>query len=114
MQVKPINNINFQAGNIKLNGLVKEDLFPNYEQIQKLADEKKIDFSIFKHNGSKYLLSSKMYTIIASKTVNNPPYTYRGIGVSIFSKTEDKETGANKIFEALKQAMENLKKRVNL
>lgn len=114
MKITPINNINFQAGKIKLNGLVKEDLFPNYEQIQKLADEKQIDFAIFRNSESKYLPSSKMYTIIATKEVHKPPYNYHGVGVSIFSKTTDKETGANKIFDALKHAVNRLKEKVNL
>ena len=114
MRVDSISNTNFLAGNIKLTGLTKEDLLFNYDKIQDMAKKKKIDFAILKNKDTKYLPHSNMYTVIASKEVNKPPYIMHGTGVSIISKNAEKETLADKILTALEQAVDKLKQKVNI
>ena len=110
MHVSQINNVNFQAGTVKLMNFSKDKLY-SYEAINKLAQEKDLYISINKAKNSKFLPSEMMFTVLSS---NNKGKYKHSLSCAIINKKANAEEVSVRIFNAVMNSIENLEKKLAL
>ena len=117
MRITPINNTNFQGGNVKLRSLNPLDL-RTYEALKKIAEARYIDISIAPHTRSKHFLQEAVYMVTASKTLPkkagetfNMSKCGDASSYAVFDKNACLEEVSVKIYNAAINAIENLEKK---
>lgn len=104
-------NQSFLAGNVYMKRIIQNDVF-NEEVLKKIAEKNNVDLWITKSQNSKFLPKNDMYTVTAREELNIPPYTKRGVAVTLPQKIDDTKTVTEKVFGAIFQAIENLRNKI--
>jgi hypothetical protein len=104
-------NQSLLAGNVYMKRITQNDVF-NEEVLKKIAEKNNVDLWITKSQNSKFLHKNDMYTVTAREELNIPPYTKRGVAVTLPQKIDDTKTVTEKVFGAIFQAIENLRNKI--
>ena len=110
MHIDKINNLTFEAGNVRLNGIQQKSLY-TFDSIKKIAEDRGVDIFISKNKASKNLECEDLYTIISSLFMNKK--TIKGSAFAILRKIGpvSAEENSVKIYNAVIQSIENLNRR---
>ena len=115
MLVQAISGPGFQAGNVILRKMTKEDITEHYDRYKEFAEINNADIVISKAKDSKCLADEDMYIAVVAKDVPSMQISPRrnkigiyGMGVALTDKKTPKNEVAEKIFTAVKSAIEIL------
>ncbi len=111
MRVETVSNQSFMSGNVYLKR-VAENTVLDADVLKKIAEKNNVDLWITKSPNSKFLPKNDMYTVTAREELNIPPYTKRGVAVTLPQKIDDTKTVTEKVFGAIFQAIENLRNKI--
>jgi len=111
MRVDFNSNQSFLSGNVYLKQVAQNDVL-NADVLKKIAEKNDIDLWVSKAQPSRFLPKNNMYTVTAHQDLKIPPYTKRGVAVTLTDKTADKIAVTEKIFGAIFKAIENLKNKI--
>ena len=118
MQIMKVqsNNYNtaFGAGNVTLKN-INPNHFSKYDEIQRIAEEDKLDISIRKADDSKYLPKNDLYIVIAKQDVEQSvagrgkfKLPVHGTSCAISKKNALAGELSEKLYEAVIKSVENL------
>lgn len=110
MYITSVSNVNFGAGKIKLGGIKSGNLISNYKKIENLAKKKNVDLAIIKHSDFEYLPDRNIFTVIASKEIDKPPYVKHGADFVVVNKSDKNEAVSDSIFGAISKAIDKIYK----
>ena len=110
MYISKVNDTTFEAGKVKLNGLVSKDLSVQYEQMKKIADNAGIDVLILKSSPSG--AKKDMYSVIAAQDLSVEPYVIHGSSSSFIHKDAAAIDVGAKVLETVVNAVNTLGKKV--
>ena len=120
MRIEPINNVNFQAGNVKLVNINPKKLL-SLEAFEKFAKDKNIDIFIAQSKTVQAKTKEKLFTVVASKDL---PDVTRGLfyadkapvrsaAFALINKDASSEEISVKIYNTVISAIENLQRRLS-